>query len=127
MRRFSQVIFGWIVPGGAALVEKRYTRFAVVFVAVTLSVVAGIALGGASEMPGSGELQGLDGVSMLMARAGGVIRYVAGAPLLIANALGYSHSFLDGRLHEQGTTLLLVAGLFNLLALVDPLGERETS
>ena len=51
-----------------------------------------------------------------MGKAGAVMKFVAGAPLLLANAFGYSHTFLEGRLHEQGTTLLLVAGLVNLLS-----------
>jgi hypothetical protein len=33
----------------------------------------------------------------------------------------YSQSFLSGQTHEYGTTLLVLAGLFNLLALVDGL------
>src|ERR1035437_3008566 len=32
-----------------------------------------------------------------------------------------AHKFLDGRLHEYGTTLLVLAGLFNLLAISNAL------
>jgi hypothetical protein len=38
---------------------------------------------------------------------------------------GGAPGFLDGRLHEYGTTLLLFAGLFNLLAISSALELRK--
>ena len=116
LRSTGKILFGWFIPGGAALLERRYARFTVLFTLVTLSVFAGLGLGGGSMMPRPEELQGLDGASRVMAEAGAIMKFVAGAPLLLANVFGYSHTFLEGRLHEQGTTLLLVAGLVNLLS-----------
>ena len=46
-------------------------------------------------------------------------------PYLLARLFNYSQTFLSGQTHEYGTTLLVLAGLFNLLALADALELRK--
>jgi hypothetical protein len=117
--------FGWLVPGGAYLLARRYLQFAITLAVVVVATAVGIALHGTSLWPEGGDLQGLDGLAAGMARAGAVARGLAGGPYLLARLSGYSQTFLGGQLHEYGTTLLVLAGLFNLLALSDSLQLRK--
>jgi hypothetical protein len=116
--------FGWLVPGGAYLLARRYLQFAVSLALVSCATAAGIALHGANLWPGADELQGLDGLTAWMAQAGALARILAGGPYLLARLCNYSQTFLAGQTHEYGTTLLL-AGLFNLLALADAMELRK--
>jgi hypothetical protein len=117
--------FGWLVPGGAYLLARRYLQFAVSLALVSCATVAGIVLHGANLWPGADELQGLDGLATVMAQAGGLAKVLAGAPYLLARLCNYSQTFFAGQTHEYGTTLLVLAGLFNLLALADGLELRK--
>lgn len=119
MKAAVGVLFGWLVPGGAYLLLRRYAQFAVSFVLVTGAFAAGVALRGGSQWPQPAELQGLDNFTALAAKAGALTKALAGGPYLLAQLRDSSQTFLDGRLHEYGTTLLVMAGLFNLLALAD--------
>jgi hypothetical protein len=125
MKSAATAAFGWLVPGGAYLLARRYLQFAVSLALVSVSTAAGLALRGANLWPRPDELQGLDGVSIAMAHAGALARTLAGGPYLLARACDYSQSFLNGQTHEYGTTLLVLAGLFNLLALVDGMELRK--
>lgn len=117
--------FGWLVPGGAYLLARRYLQFAVSLALVCCSTAAGVALHGANLWPQAYELQGLDGLTAGMAQAGALARALAGGPYLLARLFHYSQTFLGGQTHEYGTTLLALAGLFNLLALADALELRK--
>ena len=117
--------FGWLVPGGAYLLARRYLQFAITLALVGVATVAGIALHGASLWPRAEELQGLDGLAAIMAQGGALARVLAGGPYLLARLCDYSQTFLSGQTHEYGSTLLALAGLFNLLALADALELRK--
>jgi hypothetical protein len=114
-------LFGWLVPGGAYLLRRRYLRFALCLALVSAAFGAGLLLQGANLWPQPAELQGLDGLTALMAQAGALTKAMAGGPYLLARLFDYSESFVGGHAHEYGTTLLLLAGLFNLLMLSDGL------
>ena len=117
--------FGWLVPGGAYLLSRRYLQFAVAMALVCCATAAGVALHGASLWPQAAELQGLDGLAAGIAQGGALARALAGGPYLLARLCDYSQTFLSGQTHEYGTTLLALAGLFNLLALADGLQLRK--
>ena len=51
MKKAMLVVFGWLVPGGAYLLMRRYVQFAVFASAVTAAVIAGVALQGGSGWP----------------------------------------------------------------------------
>lgn len=114
-----RTVFGWFIPGAGAWLQRRYLKAVLVFVAVCGTFAAGLALQGGNLWPTGEELRGLDGSTALAAWGGAFARSLAGGPWLLAHLLGYSESWISGRVHELGTTLLTVAGLINLLALAE--------
>jgi hypothetical protein len=116
---------GWLVPGGAYLLTRRYVQFAGFAALVLITFGAGLALHGGYQWPQPADLQGLDSLTALLFQVGTLAKLFAGGPFLLAQLFGGSHSFLDGRLHEYGTTLLSLAGLFNLLAVSSALESRK--
>lgn len=111
--------FGWLVPGGGYLLMGRRRQFALFLLLISTAFGAGMVLHGGNLWPQPDELQGLDGFSTLLAQAGALVKALAGGPYLLARIFDYSEGFLQGRLHEYGTILLVMAGLLNLLALAD--------
>jgi hypothetical protein len=120
-------LFGWMVPGGAYLPMRRYGQFVGFAILVPATFAAGLALHGGYRWPQPAELRGLDGFTALVFQAGALAKLLAGGPFLLARLFdgGQGHGFLDGRLHEYGTTLLAMAGVFNLLAVSDALALRK--
>jgi hypothetical protein len=110
------IAFGWLVPGGAYLLMRRYLQSALFAVAVTGAFAAGVWLHGGYAWPQPAELAGLDGFTALLFKAGALGKALAGAPYLLASLFGAPESFLSGRLHEYGSTLLIMAGACNVLA-----------
>jgi hypothetical protein len=125
MKSLGLAAFGWLVPGGAYLLMRRYLPFAAFAVLVSTTFAAGLALRGGLQWPQPAELQGLDLFTALVFQAGALTKLFAGGPSLLAQFFDGGHGFLDGRLHEYGTTLLILAGLFNLLAISNALDLRK--
>ena len=121
MRALGLAAFGWLVPGGAYLLMRRYLQFAVFAVLVSATFAVGLALHGGLQWPQPGELQGLDTFAAWVFQGAALAKFLAGGPFLLARLFDGGPSFLDGRLHEYGTTLLVLAGLFNLLAVANAL------
>ena len=116
---------GWLVPGGAYLPMRRYLQFGVFAFGVSAAFAAGSALHGGCRWPDPAELAGLDGVTALVFKTGALVKLLAGGPYLVARFFGGSSGFLDGRLHEYGSTLMLMAGLFNVLGVSSALDLRK--
>ena len=125
MRTVALAVVGWGIPGGAQFLTRRYVSCGLFAGAVWSAVAAGIAMQGGGQWPSGADLAGLDGPAALLFRLGAVTQALAGAPYLIAQALGLSGTFLEGRLHEHGTTLLTMAGTINLLAVSTALDRRK--
>jgi hypothetical protein len=117
--------FGWLVPGGAYLLMRRHLQFAVFAFVISAAFAAGLALQGGCRWPEPAELAGLDGFTALVFQTGAFVKVLAGGPHLAAQFFGGSSGFLDGRLHEYGSALLLMAGLFNVLAVSSALDLRK--
>ena len=117
--------FGWLVPGGAYLLMRRYLQFGVFAFVVSAAVAAGLALQGGCRWPDPAELAGLDGFTALVFKAGALAKLLAGGPYLAARLFGGSSTFVDCRLHEYGSTLLLMAGLSNVLGVSSALDLRK--
>lgn len=115
---------GLLLPGGAFLLSRRYRQFAVFAALVSISFAAGMLLHGAYRLPQPGEFDGLDGFDTLVAWAGALTRLCAGLPSLAMQIFGGPPAPLAAQLHEYGTTLLTMAGLFNLLAVSSALESR---
>ena len=109
MKSVGLAVFGWLVPGGTYLLMRRYAQFAISAVLVSTAFAAGLALHGGLQWPQPAELQGLDTFTALVFQAGALAKLLAGGPFLLAQLFGGAHSFLDGRVHEYGTTMLLLA------------------
>jgi hypothetical protein len=125
MNAFLLASFGWLVPGGAYLLMRRYLQFAVFAFVVTATFGAGLALQGECGWPQPEELAVLDAFTALVFQTGALAKLLAGAPYLIACLFDGAGSFLSGRLHEYGTALLMMAGLFNALAVSSALDLRK--
>ena len=125
MKAVGLALFGWLVPGGAYLLMRRYLQFVVFGVLVSTTFAAGLALHGGLQWPQPAELQGLDPFTVLLFKGGALAKVLAGCPFLIALPFDGAPGFLDGRLHEYGTTLLMLAGLFNLLGISSALELRK--
>jgi hypothetical protein len=128
MSRLALAAFGWLIPGGAYLLMRRYLQFAVFAVVVCAAFGAGLALQGGRGWPSPADLDGVDGLTALNFRAGALARMLAGGPYLIARIFGGAGNFLDGRLHEYGAALLSMAGVVNVLAVSSALdlGKERT-
>jgi len=110
---------GWLLPGGGYLLTRRYAQFATTFGLICGTFLTGISLQGGGLSIAPGELNGVDGFTALVAQAGVAGKALVGVPFLLARAFYPHQAYLEGRLHEYGTTLLLFAGIMNLLALAD--------
>jgi len=117
--------FGWLVPGGAYLLMRRYLQFAIFAGVVTATFVAGAALHGGAAWPSAAELDGLDGFAVTIFKAGAIGKFLAGGPYLLNALFGGSGSFLSSRLHEYGSTLMVMAGAFNVLGVSSALDLRK--
>ena len=100
---------GWVVPGAGHLWLKR--RKGLVFlVALPMMFAIGLALEGRLfPFEPSQPLVGLAAVA-----EGGV-----GAPYFVARGLGYGPGRVVAVTHEYGNAFLIVAGLLNLLVVID--------
>ena len=123
MRRVGLAAFGWLVPGGAYLLTRRYLEGAVFAVIVCLAFGSGLAMQGSVLRPTAAELQGLDPFTSYVFQAGAFAKMLAGAPFLAASWFGVGGGFLAGRAHDYGSTLLLMAGIFNVLAISSAIEE----
>ena len=125
MTQLGIALFGWVVPGGSYLLMRRYAQFAGFAIVVTAMFVAGLALQGGTAWPNAAELRGLDAFTSLVFQAGALPKVLAGAPYFVAQLFDGARPYLDGRLHEYGTTLLIMAGLCNVLAVSSALDLRK--
>jgi hypothetical protein len=117
VKRIGLAAAGWLLPGGAFLLLGRYRQAAVFAILVCLTFAAGVALEGSYAWPQPTELAGLGGFDWLLAQAGAMAKLSAGAPYLAAQLAGGGQPWLGGILHEYGTMLLSLAGLFNVLGI----------
>jgi hypothetical protein len=125
MNTIVVALFGWLVPGGAYLLMRKYLQFAIFATVVTMAVVAGCVLQGGAGWPQPEELTGLDGFSALLFKAGALAKYLAGVPYLAASLVGSMGGFLSGRAHEYGNVLLVLAGVLNALAVSSALDLKK--
>ena len=119
------IAFGWLAPGGACLLMRRYLQSALFACVVWAASGLGYVLHGGSGFPRPSELAGLDGLTALLFKAGAAGQALAGAPYLLARFFGGTQPFMAGRLHEYGTMLLIFAGLVNTLAISSAFDLRK--
>jgi hypothetical protein len=123
--RWALGVVGWLLPGGGYLFTRRYLHFVGSFGLICGAFLTGLALQGGSLWIGPGELEGVDGFTSFIAMSGIAGKALAGLPYLLARIFYHSQNYLQGRVHEYGTTILLIAGIMNLLALADAVELRR--
>ncbi|MBI2835694.1 MAG: hypothetical protein HYX76_14835 [Acidobacteria bacterium] len=100
----------WAMPGAGHLWLRRTSKGAVFLVVLPLMFVIGLAL--------QGRLFPFRASEPLVALAA-LADLGIGATYLIARALGYGGGSVTAATYEYGNTFLIVAGLLNLLVIVD--------
>ncbi len=103
-------LLGWLVPGAGHLLAGQ-TRKAVIFF-VVLGGMFGIGLAF------HGELFALNTTEPLVFLAAAA-EWALGLPRLAAAVLGWGHGDVVAVTYEYGNTFLIVAGLLNLLVVLD--------
>jgi hypothetical protein len=104
---------GWIIPGAGHLWLGRRAKGLIFLVALPLMFSIGLAIHG-RLFP----LFPLDVSEPLVALAA-LADLGIGAPYFIASALGYGRGIVTAVTYEHGNTFVIVAGLLNLLVLID--------
>src|SRR6202035_1985566 len=108
------VALGWLVPGGGHLLLKKTGRGLLLMAAVTGMFVCGLMMRGAMFQPASGDL-----LTILINTGGFIGDISSGVLYLLSSWLGYNQVDMAGHVHDYGTKFLVVAGLLNILAIVD--------
>ena len=108
------VALAWLIPGGGHFLLKRPGRAALLLASITSMFVCGLMMQGAMFSPASGDLL------TTLINTGGFLGDVASGILYLMSAwLGYNQPDTAGAVHDYGTKFLVVAGLLNILAMVD--------
>jgi TM2 domain-containing membrane protein YozV len=108
------VALGWLIPGGGHFLLKRTGRGVLLLIAVTSMFVCGLMMRGYMFQPQTGDLL------TTLINVGGFVGDVAGGILYLLTVwLGYNQPDVAGHVHDYGTKFLVVAGLLNILAMVD--------
>jgi len=110
------VAFAWIVPGGGHFLLKRSGRGALLGGAVVLAFLFGLLMRGPLY---EWSWTGADMLARLIHCGGFIGQMLAGLPYLLTVWLGYGPVDVPGMTHDYGTKLLVLAGLLNVLTMVD--------
>jgi hypothetical protein len=103
-------ILAWAIPGAGHLLQGRRFKGLSFLIALPLMFVIGLAI--------DGRLFPFDLSEPLVALA--ALAHVGiGVPYLIASALGYGIGDVRAVSYEYGNAFLIVAGLLNLLVVID--------
>jgi len=108
------VALGWLIPGGGHFLLKRNGRGILLLLTITSMFVCGLMMRGYMFQPQTGDLL------TTLINVGGFVGDVAGGILYLLTVwLGYNQQDVAGHVHDYGTKFLVVAGLLNILAMVD--------
>jgi hypothetical protein len=116
------VALGWLIPGGGHFLLKRSGRGTLLLVSITAMFLFGLMMRGSLFEPQTGDL-----LTTLINTGGFIGDLCAGVLYLLARMFGYAQGDVAGPdflihtppVHDYGTKFLVVAGLLNLLAMVD--------
>jgi hypothetical protein len=117
MRQLLPILaFAWIVPGGGHFLLKRNGRGALLGGAVALAFLAGILMRGPLYL---WTWTGADVLANLIHRGGFFAQLLSGLPYFFTVWFGYEQPDVTGLRHDYGAKLLVLAGLLNVLTMVD--------
>ena len=104
------VLAAWLIPGGGHLWQRRWGRGALLLVSISALFVTGVSMKGRLFQPDPGNFVELMG--FLSDCAAGIL-------FLITRSTGYSPGELASPIADFGTKFILVAGLLNVLCILD--------
>ena len=107
----------WAVPGAGHLWLGRRTKGLIFLIALLLMFSIGLATHGRLVPPGA--VAGLIDLSDPLVGLMAVADLGIGAAYFVASALGYGAGNVRAVAYEYGNTFLIVAGLLNLLVVID--------
>ena len=108
------VLLAWLVPGGGHFLLKRPARGAILGASVAIVFLLGLMMRGTLFQPEGGDL-----LTTVIYYGGFIGDVLAGILYFLTVWLGYSQPDMPGHVHDYGTKFLVVAGLLNILAMVD--------
>lgn len=103
-------VSGWLVPGLGHFMLGRRWRGLIFFAVVMMMFVLGLYWGGELF-----ELRGVDVLTLLA----GAAELGVGLPYFVADLLGRGSGSVTSVTYEYGYTFLIVAGLLNMLIVLD--------
>jgi len=118
------IALAWLVPGGGHFLLKKTYRGAILCGCTVLLFLLGTMMKGYMFQPATGDL-----LTLVIYYGGFLANLATGVLYLLAKMLGYTSADIAGHTVDYGTKFLVVAGLFNILAIVDAfeiaIGRKE--
>ena len=109
-RAYRAFFVGWLVPGGGHLIERRWARGALLFAAIVLLYVCGLAMQGKVYNPNAGDVLDILG---FFGDLGSLGLYG------LARVMDWGQAPAQVVMADYGTKFIVVAGLLNFIAAVD--------
>ena len=100
----------WLIPGAGHLVQKRWIRGLLIMASIVTMFVLGLLMQGRVYQPNGGDI--LD----ILGFVGDV---GAGGLYIVTRVQGWGHGAIAHATADYGTKFLVVAGLLNILAMLD--------
>jgi hypothetical protein len=103
-------IVGWLIPGGGHLIQKKWTRGALLMLSVVAMFALGIAMNAKIYQFNTGDLLDILG---FLGDAGG------GALYLLARGMDWGTGAISTVHMNYGSVFVIVAGMLNIVSAVD--------
>src|SRR5215470_7487948 len=101
---------GWLIPGDGHLIQRRWIRVLLLMATIVTMFAFGLAIDGKNYKPNTGDL-----LDML----GFVGDLCAGGLYIVSRAMDWGNTAISYATADYGTKFIVVAGLLNVMALVD--------
>lgn len=111
---FLTAVLAWLIPGAGHFLVGRKGRGLIVFFTVLATFAVGLIMYGPMFHPG-----GSDVLTRFINFGGFIGNLANGAFYFIAIGCGYAQPDAGGHASDYGSKFLVVAGLLNILAVVD--------
>jgi hypothetical protein len=108
------VVIAWLVPGGGHFYLKRHYRGAILGGCTIILFVLGLLMRGYLFEPMTGDL-----LTTIIYVGGAIADRATGLLYILARIFGYNAPDVAGHSVDYGTKFMVIAGLFNILAMVD--------
>lgn len=108
------IALAWLVPGGGHFLLKRHYRGAILCGTTVVLFLLGLMMRGYMFQPLTGDL-----LTTIIYVGGWIADMSNGILYLLASMLGYEAPDVAGHTVDYGTKFIVIAGLFNILSIVD--------